>query len=94
MLILTIGPQIDIHASGYYMQQHPLHNGSQSLPRPRATGYTPAHDQHQAQTDLWRSKAYAPSGEIVSLNIGVAYLPTGKAKGNSPSCKSLVLYIQ
>ncbi|KIK52246.1 hypothetical protein GYMLUDRAFT_251384 [Collybiopsis luxurians FD-317 M1] len=47
---------------------------------PRATGYTSAHSQHQVQTELWRSRVYAPSGEIVSVNITVGYLLVGKAK--------------
>ncbi|KIK57128.1 hypothetical protein GYMLUDRAFT_247380 [Collybiopsis luxurians FD-317 M1] len=47
---------------------------------PRATGYTSAHSQHQVQTELWRSRAYAPSGEIVSVNITVGYLLFGKVK--------------
>ncbi|KAK7461446.1 hypothetical protein VKT23_008624 [Stygiomarasmius scandens] len=55
------------------------------IPRPRATGYTPAHNQHGSQTDLWRSKAYASSGETVSVNIAVAYLEEGKSTFNTLS---------
>ncbi|KAF5367072.1 hypothetical protein D9758_003915 [Tetrapyrgos nigripes] len=46
--------------------------------RPRATGYSPAHQHHSAQTDLWRSKAYAPSGETVAVNITVGHATEGK----------------
>ncbi|KAF5343235.1 hypothetical protein D9758_013406 [Tetrapyrgos nigripes] len=72
------GPHVDLPYLSYESA------GSKSnviaVPRPRATGYTAAHQNHMAQMDLWHSKAYAASGETVSVNVTIGYLEEGKPK--------------
>ncbi|KAF5385575.1 hypothetical protein D9757_006739 [Collybiopsis confluens] len=83
--IYCIGPQVirlGQGTTGIHSLQNlpPYALPSGAIPRPRLTGYTPTHAQYQNQVDMWRARAYAPSGENVSVNITMAYLPLGKAK--------------
>ena len=79
--LLYIVPQIIRHElhSLQNLPPHALPLGS--IPCPVYQDIlTPAHSQYQNQIDIWRAHAYAPSGENVSVNITMAYLPLGKAK--------------